>query len=399
MRLDEIYPENSVDGAHRRPAQAGLARSLTQGEYPVDPWVRVKDSNPGLYEQLMGKPECDDLFRFVMGDEEGGIKSTSAFIVIKSGKILFDSYDKQMRPDTVHRLWSGSKIITDLIVATAVRENKISLDDRLEKYYPAAVWRINDAHQDLYKKITLRDLLQMQSGFEWQELETQDVTELSVVKLFASHAAADTVRYALSRPLLPDQYGVFNYSTGDYTILMGVLRQAYGADYDSLPWKNLFDPLGMKNAVFEKDAAGNFVGGALAFLAPTDLAKIGQLLIDDGVYGKKRILPEGWVEMMKQPLPGQKDARFGGSRLKNVGAMGTLLWTNAEYPEFPEVHKAFPNWPDDVLMSIGFLGQTVTVVPSLKMVVVRMGLDIRYGSKIDTFGQKLFQCVGKDVEP
>ncbi|MBL8539559.1 MAG: serine hydrolase, partial [Betaproteobacteria bacterium] len=152
-----------------------------------------------------------------------------------------------------------------------------------------------------------------------------------------------------------------SYSSGTTNILSYAIRRAVGeADYHAFPRRALFDRIGMASAVLETDAVGTFVGSSFMYATARDWARFGLLYLNDGVWAGERILPEGWVGFSRAPAPHAPDAKFGAH-----------FW-----PRIPEEFRCgadLPELPHDAFHAVGYGGQFVTIVPSRKLVLVRLG--------------------------
>ena len=107
--------------------------------------------------------------------------------------------------------------------------------------------------------------------------------------------------FTASRPLKSQPGAVFNYSSGNSNILSRIMRQTLGDLYYSFPYKQLFYKLGMYSAVIEPDVSGTFVGSSYMYATARDWARFGLLYLNDGVFNKERILPQGWVAQSTRP--------------------------------------------------------------------------------------------------
>jgi len=324
---------------------------------------------------------------------EKRISDTDAFIVLNKGKKVFERYAPGFNSETPHRMWSSSKMIANLIVARAISEGRLTLEQRLDEFFPGSLYQTKPENLKAYRKITIRDLLMMRSGFQWEELESTDIKKLNVVQMIYGSDSKDVLNYILRQPLV-SQSGVkiFNYSTGDYNILSGILRKVYGQDYEKLPWKLFFNPMEMKNVAVERDRAGTYLLGSNVYMSANDLLKVGKLLLAKGMWKGKRMLPAGWVEFMSSPNAGQMTDKFSLDRLKKVGILGAPLYLNSERRGLP---RQWPDFPEDTIMSFGFMGQNLAIIPSKDLVFLRFGQDIVYGRKINSFGKKLFACLNE----
>jgi CubicO group peptidase (beta-lactamase class C family) len=143
----------------------------------------------------------------------------------------------------------------------------------------------------------------------------------------------------------------------------------------AFPRTALFGPLGMASAVMEADARGTLVGGSYIYATAHDWARIGQFLLDDGVWAGTRLVPEGFVKLMttSNGLPG------GYSQLQS--------WVQG--PHESEDGKPV-GLPEGTFWLEGHDGQTVAIVPSVRLVVVRLGLT---PWKLDYWPETLVKAV------
>jgi CubicO group peptidase (beta-lactamase class C family) len=161
----------------------------------------------------------------------------------------------------------------------------------------------------------------------------------------------------------PDSH--WAYSSGTSNIIARIVRDAFGGDVEAMMrYANaeLFDPAGMTSAFFEPDASGTPIGSSFAYMTARDWARFGELVRQDGVWDGVRLLPEGWVRYATTPTP-----------LAPQGAYGAHWWLNAGTPGAPE-DRPWPRIPAEVYAARGHSGEWVAVVPSARLVVVRLGL-------------------------
>jgi CubicO group peptidase (beta-lactamase class C family) len=140
-------------------------------------------------------------------------------------------------------------------------------------------------------------------------------------------------------------------------------EKAY-ADY---PWTALFEPLGIRSAVWETDASGTFVGSSYAYMTARDLTRIGLLMQRGGLWNDRQLVPKSWVDFVLTPFANQQP---------NSDASGGQWWLNrtASGQKGP-----WPNAPADTFAALGHWGQGLYVVPSAGLVIVRYA-DDRDGS-------------------
>ncbi len=147
-------------------------------------------------------------------------------------------------------------------------------------------------------------------------------------------------------------------------ILSRIWQNAVGDKATALAWprKALFGPLGMGSAVVETDEAGTFVGGTYLYATPRDWARFGQFLLQGGMWNGKQILPKSYVRMMH--TASKANPAYGEG----------MVWMDGPATVVKPGDDLKYGLPQDAYWLWGYDGQTVTVIPSQNLVVVRMGL-------------------------
>lgn len=283
------------------------------------------------------------------------LRRTRAIVVIRDGRITAEQYAPGMNADMPLPGWSMSKSVLGLLIGARIREGALTL----ERQNLLPQW---GSAEDPRSKISVDDLLRMQSGLSFAEVYTHPLSDVSQM-LFN---AEDTAAVAASRPSVSSPGEVWQYSSGTTNILSRILRGTFPSDeaYHAYPRKTLFDPLGMTSAVFETDAAGTFVGSSFLFATARDWASLGLFCLEKGVRDGRAILPEDWMEYATTPTPRSPNGIYGAHwwlRLQKVMGGGS---------------RAEACIPQDAYYAIGHEGQVLTIIPSLKMVVVRLGMSI-----------------------
>jgi CubicO group peptidase (beta-lactamase class C family) len=204
--------------------------------------------------------------------------------------------------------------------------------------------------------------MRMSSGLEFSEDfgPTDDLPRM----LFEY---GDTGAYAANKPLAAPPDTVWRYSSGTANIVARMLRELHRNELAAqvrFSRERLFDAAAMTSAFFEPDVTGTFIGSSFAFMTARDWARFGELHLNDGVWLGRRILPEGWVRYVTTPTP-----------LAPLGEYGAHFWLNAGPPNDP-AKRPWPKLPTDTYAAAGHSGQYVFVVPSMNLVVVRLGLSL-----------------------
>lgn len=283
------------------------------------------------------------------------LSRTRAVVVVQNGRIIAERYAPGFSADSPMQGWSMTKTVTGILIGTLVKADKLSLEQK------ALVHEWSGAG-DRRADITLGQLLRMTSGLRFTESYGNPVEDVALM-LFAR---ADGAAYAIDKPLEATPGSRWQYSSGTSNILSHIIRQAVAGserDYLEYPRRALFDRIGMRNATIEPDSSNTFVGSSFMYASARDWARLGQFLLQDGVWNGERILPAGWVTYMATLTPQSKRKDFGAH-----------LWVKVP-PPFDSVAVPRPRLPPDTFHSVGHEGQFVSIIPSRKLVVVRLGLS------------------------
>jgi len=299
-----------------------------------------------------------EAYAFPARDDIGrtGVRS-DALLVIRDGRILYEHYGVPTRADTAHLTWSISKSVLAAVLGVAYGEGRFALDDPAARYY---------APLQAHPGVRMIDLLHWASGLAWQEDYEYAPLDSSVVAMLYTRGRADMAAFTAALPAAVAPGERFLYSSGDSNLLAAALRGMLAPGrYDDYPWQALFEPLGIRSAVWERDGAGTYVGSSYLYLSARDLARIGLLMLRDGRWQGRQLLPTGWVAFSLQVFE-HADAVPGEAN------PGGHWWLNRPLPGTP------PPWPDapaDTYAALGHWGQALYVVPSKKLVIVRYADD------------------------
>lgn len=276
-----------------------------------------------------------------------------AIVVVQNGRIAGERYGEGFSAATPLLGWSMTKTVTAAIIGTLVGEGRMSVD----KTGLFERWKA-----DGRAAISLADLMAMSSGLAFNE-DYGDVTDVTRML----YLEPDMASFAEAKPLAGEVGKVFSYSSGTTLLLSRLWQDAVGDPAKALAWphEKLFGPLGMTSAVLEADARGTFAGSSYLYATAHDWARFGQFLLQDGVWNSTRVLPEGYVAWMREAVPAS-NGEYGRGQLWLRGPEGGS-------PEGEDPDAGF-DVPVDAFWMQGHDGQTVAIVPSANLVVVRMGL-------------------------
>ncbi len=274
--------------------------------------------------------------------EESYIKKTRAVLVIYKDYIIAEKYVEGFNKNTPILGWSMGKSVTSAVLGVLQKQGKININQ--SHLFPE--WE-----KDERSKITLNNLLQMNSGLEWNEdyNTISDVTKMLFLE-------KDMSKMQLNKPLVGTPNQSWNYSSGTTNLLSKFIRNQFKTHQEYLDfwYAALIDKIGMHSMLIETDLSGNYVGSSYGWATPRDWAKFGLLYLHDGNWNGEQILNKTWVNYTKKTTNGSN------------GEYGAQFWLNAG--------GKYPDAPKDLFSCNGYQGQRVFIIPSKNLVIVRMGL-------------------------
>jgi CubicO group peptidase (beta-lactamase class C family) len=277
-------------------------------------------------------------------------RRTKAVVIVHDGRVIAERYAPGYGVDTPMTGNSLTKSVISTLIGILVRQGRLSPDQPA----PIPAWCSPD---DPRHGITMDNLLRQNSGLDIDETGSgfDPVSRMLMLE-------PDMAGFAEAMPLAAPPGSRWRYTSGNYVILSRILRDAVGGNADAVlrfTRRELFDPLGMRAVTLEFDARGTPIGSTFMFATARDWARLGMLYLDDGIVDGHRILPEGWVQYVTSPTA---DSSYG---------YGAGWWTSLT-PTGRDGKETL--LPPGAFFANGRLGQFVVVVPSERLVVVRLGL-------------------------
>lgn len=272
-----------------------------------------------------------------------GTKGTFAVAVAYKNQLVAEKYNKGFTEANRFLSWSMAKSFTQTLVGIMVKKGLMDI----RKPVDIPEWK-NDSRAS----ITVENLMHMNSGLEWNE----GYGNLSDVTVML-HKEVDMAAYTVGKKAVARPDKVWLYNSGATNVVSYLIRKAIGndAEYYAFPRKELFNPIGMRSAVFETDAAGTFTGSSYIYASMRDYVRYGLLYLNKGNWLGNQILPQGWTDYTVKPAAGSK------------GEYGSFFWLNKS--------GDYPGVPSDLFMCKGHDGQFIFIIPSLHLVVVRTGFS------------------------
>lgn len=303
--------------------------TLSPGETPNAAFpAAVTPADPEALEDAAG-------MAFSGGYGEGA--NTTAVVVLQDGRLVGEWYADGFGVDTPQRTWSVAKSLAGTIIGAAVQRGEVDVNAPAD----IADW---SRPGDPRAAITLDQLMRMASGL------TSDTAGNRTDALYFGGVGVD--EQVTTWPLIAPPGSRYRYANND--TLLAILSIA--PTFDDHPPAELFRRLGMYDTWAETDWRGNYMLSSQVWSTARDLARFGQLYLEDGMAGGERILPEGWLDYVSRP---------SGPQPRGEQGYGATFW----------LFDKSEGIPADAISANGNRGQYVIIVPSRNIVIVRRGED------------------------
>lgn len=258
-----------------------------------------------------------------------------SLLVLKDGKLIFERYTDDLSRDHNYELYSITKTITSLLAGMLIQEGRLSLDDNiydvLSKFRPDLKEQLQDK-----RDITLRHLLSMSSGLHYDFNPENDPIY---------YGSPDRLKLVAGTTPKVAPGSEFEYTDVNPVFVAAMVSAAAGMPIADYAADKLFKPLGMHNYEWDRaDDQGLASAGWGLRLRPIDLAKVGQLIMDNGQWQGRQLVPESWIKQMSTPVAARD--------------FGYYLWLQ---------HIVDTEKDMDMM---GFKGQFATILPDSRTVVV-----------------------------
>lgn len=319
--------------------------------WPTDDWRSIDPAEVGM--DAVGLQQAYDYVANPNINAQG-------FVVIRNGYIVLEGYFGKFNMNSRHESFSAAKSFTSALIGIAIEEGYLSgVDETIGTFFP----QLNEPGMDEAKKeITIKHLLTMTSGLEWNEDDYLDLFRNDAIRMLFS---TDLVRYVLDKPLLYEPGEHWYYSTGDSMLLSGVIQNATDMTAYQFALEHLLKPIGLSQVRWLQVRPGYTHGGMGIQATVREFAKFGYLYLKKGRWGSRQVVPETWVEESLAPV---RSARNGEVISDEYGYQWWLLPSLIGYEHSIVPPSTFVAW--------GIFSQQIFILPEEDVVAVRVGWDI-----------------------
>ncbi|HBE42982.1 MAG TPA: hypothetical protein DDW27_17620, partial [Bacteroidales bacterium] len=222
-------------------------------------------------------------------------RNLESFIVWHAGSYKHINYYNGISGETLHQVQSQTKSIVSLLMGIAIDKGFVKDEYEPVSLFFSEFFRVSDSLKSL---ITIRDLLTMSAGIEWEEMLPFNDQRNNNIQM---NYSGNYLQYALMRPMAVRPFTGFKYNSGAPMIVAGIIEKTSKMPLEKFAEKYLFSPLNIKEYRWIKDSTGLCHAGGGLFLKPEDLLKIGVLVLNNGKWEGENIVPEEWLGRSFEP--------------------------------------------------------------------------------------------------
>jgi CubicO group peptidase (beta-lactamase class C family) len=314
---------------------------------PKDPPLLAEIAGPDLVEPSDPKLKAalDHAFEEPAAPP---FRRTKAVVVVHDGRVIAERYASGIGVDTPLLGFSMTKSVVNALIGILTQQGNISPSFPA----PVAEWR---GATDPRREIEVEHLLRMTTGLALDETNSGFDPSSQMVYLHN-----DMAGFAVKAAMIAPPGTRWTYSSPTTQLLARIIRDITGGPEQTLAfaWRELFNPLGMREVTLEFDGAGTLQGSTYMLASARDWARFGLLYLNDGVIGDRHILHEDWVDFSAAAT---LDTDYGAG-----------FWTNRSEHENAKGRVRL-GIPRDAFFASGDLGQRIVIIPSQHLVIVRLG--------------------------
>jgi CubicO group peptidase (beta-lactamase class C family) len=355
------------------PSEPQIEYVYTQPEVTGDGWSSASLTDADI--------DLAPITEAMEGIRRGDYPRVHGIVVARRGRLVLEEYFQghvyvnavqRFGPevffdrDRIHQLASVTKSITSTLTGLAIEHGFIGGED-------APVYIFFPEYEELFdpleRQITVRHLLTMTSGWAWSENTEWGVSSND---MYGFNVASDPLVYLFNQEMDADPGTRWVYNGGAVTLLGKVVEKASGLDLETFSERYLFTPMGVTDFTWPYMRPDLIAAHGDARLRPRDMAKLGQMFLDGGLWAGERLLSEAWVDRA------------------TAGALGGdygYLWWGDGYRDGQRAYRSYS--------ARGWGGQRITVFPELDMVVVLTGGNYETWEPVDAIiEQHILPAVG-----
>jgi len=296
------------------------------------------------------------------------LRRTKAVVVVRDNSVIAERYAAGISVDTPLLGFSLTKSVINALIGILTQQGLVTPS------MPAPIPEWHGAN-DPRREIEVEHLMRMTSGLALDETNSGFDPASQMVYL-----QDDMAGFAVNAAPIAPPGRRWAYSSPTTQLLARIIRDAVGGPEQTLAlaWRELFNPLGMRNVTLEFDGAGTLQGSSYMLASARDWARFGLLYLNDGEIGGRRILHEDWVDFSAAAT---LDTDYGAG-----------FWTNRSEHEYAKGRVRL-GIPRDAFFASGDLGQRIVIIPSQHLVIVRLGDSVDPSGDISGLGRLVKEVI------
>lgn len=285
-----------------------------------------------------------------------------SLVVMRNGQVVAEAYYAPFRVDMKHRINSATKAVVGALAGIAIARGDLPpAATPVANLFP----ELTTASDARWREVTLQQLLDMTSGIAWDE-PLRDAVPQTMLEMARSR---DWTRFILSRPFAQAPGGAFNYNSGNAHLISAALTRRTGDSAEAYAAKHLFGPLGISQHRWLRDPQGVSTGGWGLYLRTRDMARLGQLYLQQGQWQGQQLIPREWAARAFAP---QVEMGFAGWHYAD------MWWGHPRLGAY---------------MMVGFNRQVVVVLPQQRIVAAVTGRGMH---PLENLAEQLQRAVRSD---
>lgn len=290
--------------------------------------------------------------------ESGSYPSLEGLIITQNGKLIYEKYFHGFQKDSLHDTRSAFKSVAGILVGIAIDKGFIkNVNEKVYSFFPQ--YKPNKNWNGLKNTMTIEHLLEMKSGFDCEEWNGTKDCEAEM------ETKQDWIKFCLDMPLKNKPGSQWDYTSINAMLLGGIIAEASNMTVTDFADQYLFKPLGITKYKWTKDPMGHETSAGSFFMTTSDMNKIGQLVLNHGVFNGKRIISKKWITVMTKKRHQIQD--FSNVRIsKNKNAISQPTYYG--YTWYNERVKT-NTFNDNIVFASGNGGQYIMVVRDLNLVL------------------------------
>ena len=268
--------------------------------------------------------------------------TSKSLLIVKDNKLVLESYARDLSDrDRLHNIRSVTKSVTSLLFGIAIDEGLFDsdLNRTVYSYIPTYFDSV-----ELKKDISIYHLLTMRAGLKWEN-------DINTLELFNQNRFISSMRLVVQQPMNYAPGTWFNFNDGTPHIFSGMIADTAKMSLEDFAVEHLFSKIGISNYFWEKHDDGLNYGSLGLYIKPRDMAKIGQLMVQNGTWNSEQVVSSSWINESTSVQLSQAYTLFE--------PYGLYWWIRPD---------------NDAFCAIGNGGQFIYIVPSRSLVIIHTAM-------------------------